>query len=150
MTHAFFVVLVFQGCDFCDMDGKTDYNSTFALVVPSKKSMFFLEKGFVPFKFSFSNFAGGALCDTDRKTVSFKIRLKWCQVKLHIFVALTTIFCEKKGIINSNYVVPIFQWAIFLICIEKHHFTFASVFPSDFSNFVVVTHYSRLELLQAS
>ena len=117
------MVLVFQGCDFCDMDGKTDSNSTFALVVPSEKSIFFLEKGFVPFKFSFSNyFAGGALCDTDRKTVSFKIRLKWCQVKLHIFVALTTIFCEKKGIINSIYVVPIFQWAIFLICNRKTSF----------------------------
>ena len=90
------MVLVFQRCDFCDMDGKTDYNSTFALVVPSKKSMFFLEKGVVPFRFSFSHFAGGALCDTDRK-VLFKIRLKWCQVKLHIFVVLTTIFCEKRG-----------------------------------------------------
>ena len=81
------------------------------------------------------------MCDIDRKTVSFKIRLKWGEVKLQIFVVLTTILCEKKGIINSNYVVPIFQWVICVVYIEKQtHSTFASVVPSDFSNFVVVTH----------
>ena len=106
VIHALFVVLVFQGCDLCDMDGKTD---SFALVVPSKNSIFLVEKGVVPFKLRSSRFPGGALCDIDRKTVSIKIRLKWFKVKLSNFVVLTTIFSEKKGIIHLNSVVPIFQ-----------------------------------------
>ena len=66
-------------------------------MVPSKNSTFFAEKGVIPFKFRSSCFPGGALCDVDRKTISFKIRLMWFQVKLRILLVLTNIFCEEKG-----------------------------------------------------